>query len=432
MVHYDFPDGWTLCPEMGITRIRSVAAARRAARLFPPQAGHRDVATVRETGVVIRPSGQKTMNAEVIYLFAYDIAQEADLKKIEALMRGAAEQDQVGRLKDAPAGFPVYRPLSIRMDPIAGEGPLGPLTLFPSVKIFAIGAMSVKVRVPVSCKRISDLSVFRDLRFKNGTTLEQRAFEIARQVMENVRPGLSSPVSSLSPPEGYTVFCVNTAAPGEAAEEGRDSEEWLQKHEREVAALLVAESDPGRLSRQEVQDTTKYRYSYYQRDLAVIDWDAALLVDTPADYNDTLYVLEMANLQLEELRTYDRKLDQVLDKAYDDVEFAARPYAFGARQRVLSGLREIKMDIAKVADEISNITKFFGDWHLARIYMGCAARFHLSEWESTVSQKLRTLDSLYTMLQQDGMNRAMLILETAIVALFVIDLVIIVVLGIKE
>jgi hypothetical protein len=198
-----------------------------------------------------------------------------------------------------------------------------------------------------------------------------------------------------------------------------------------VAALLVAEPDPDRLSRQEVQDTTKYRYSYYRRDLAVTDWDAALLLDVPEDYKDTLYVLEVANLQLEELRTYDRKLDQVIEKAYGDVERAARPFAFGARQQVLGGLREIRMDITKVADEISNITKFFGDWHLARIYMGCAARFHLAEWESTVSQKLRTLDGLYTMLQQDGMNRAMLILEMSIVALFVIDLIIIVVLGIK-
>ena len=79
------------------------------------------------------------------------------------------------------------------------------------------------------------------------------------------------------------------------------------------------------------------------------------------------------------------------------------------------------MDMTKVSDEISNITKFFGDWHLARIYMGCAARFHLAEWENMVSQKLRALDGLYTMLQQDSTSRAMLLLDVAIVGLFVID-----------
>ena len=175
----------------------------------------------------------------------------------------------------------------------------------------------------------------------------------------------------------------------------------------------------------------KYKYSYYHYDLAVLDWDTALLVDTPEGCLETLYILEVANLQLEELKVYDAKLDAVLDKAYDDVEAVARLHAFRQRQRVLANLRELRMDLTKVADELSNITKFIGDWHLARIYMGCAARFHLPEWEDIVSQKLRTLDSLYMMLQQDGMNRAMLMLEMAIVGLFVIDLVIIVVLGIK-
>lgn len=51
-------------------------------------------------------------------------------------------------------------------------------------------------------------------------------------------------------------------------------------------------------------------------------------------------------------------------------------------------------------------------------------------WKAdSVIQKLRTLDSLYTMLQQDSNNRLMLILETSIVALLVIDLALLVLLG---
>ena len=234
----------------------------------------------------------------------------------------------------------------------------------------------------------------------------------------------------MPPPERYTVFCIGALSPAESGGNSV-SEEWLRKHEREVAALLVGEAETSRLSRQEVQDTTKSWYSYYQRDLAVIDWDAALLIDAPEEYNDTLYVIEMANLQLEELRVYDQKLDAVLDKAYADVERAAPSYAFAKRQRVLTELREIRMDMTKVSDEITNITKFFGEWHLARIYMGCATRFHLAEWENMVSQKLRALDNLYTMLQQDSMSRALLILDAAIVGLFVIDLIVIILLGMR-
>ncbi len=364
------------------------------------------------------------MNAEIVYLYAYDIAREADLGAIGQMMRGEAESFEMGRLKDSPRDFPVFRPLAIQLNPLSVEGPAGSIRLFPSVKLFAVGAFSLKIRIPVTVGSLAELSAYRDLRLADGVALADRAHELARQLLERLRPQLDTPVSQLAQPEGYTVFCVRAPL-----EPDGDAAVWLDHHEREVAALLVGEADPGRLSRQEVDETTQCRFSYYERDLTVIDWDAALVIDAPEDYNDTLYVLELANLQLEELKAYDRQLDVVLDSAYGDVSRAARPYVFGSRQRVLNSLREIMMDLAKVADEIGNTSKFFGDWHLARVYMGCAGRFHLTEWETTVSRKLRALDSLYTMLLHDSSNRVMLWLEFAIVALFVIDLVIIVLLG---
>ena len=94
-------------------------------------------------------------------------------------------------------------------------------------------------------------------------------------------------------------------------------------------------------------------------------------------------------------------------------------------------LREIRVDLARLSDELSNITKFFGDWHLARIYQGLSSRFHLSDWHRTIDEKLKTLDDLYQLLRAEQNNRWMLILETSIVLLFVIDLVILAI-GIKR
>jgi hypothetical protein len=85
-------------------------------------------------------------------------------------------------------------------------------------------------------------------------------------------------------------------------------------------------------------------------------------------------------------------------------------------------LREIRIDLARLSDELSNITKFFGDWHLARIYENISARFHLSDWHRTIDRKLQTLDDLYQLLNHDQTNRWMLILEMTIVLLFIIDL----------
>ncbi len=94
-------------------------------------------------------------------------------------------------------------------------------------------------------------------------------------------------------------------------------------------------------------------------------------------------------------------------------------------------LREIRVDLARFSDELSNITKFFGDWHLARIYENISARFHLADWHRTIDQKLKTLDDLYQLLSQDRNNQWMLTLEVAIVLLFIVDLILLV-MGLKH
>ena len=86
-------------------------------------------------------------------------------------------------------------------------------------------------------------------------------------------------------------------------------------------------------------------------------------------------------------------------------------------------LKEIRVDMARLSDELSNISKFFGDWHLSRIYSALSTRFHLGEWHRTIDEKLRTLDGLYQLLKTDQNNRWMLILEATIVLLFILDLV---------
>ena len=52
-------------------------------------------------------------------------------------------------------------------------------------------------------------------------------------------------------------------------------------------------------------------------------------------------------------------------------------------------LREIRIDMARFNDELPNTTKFFGDWHLARIYEKLSARFHLSIGTASFTGSLR-------------------------------------------
>lgn len=64
-------------------------------------------------------------------------------------------------------------------------------------------------------------------------------------------------------------------------------------------------------------------------------------------------------------------LDDSLERSYRDLNRRN----IRTRAHILRELREIRIDMARVSDELMNITKFFGDWHLARIYENLAARF---------------------------------------------------------
>ena len=360
----------------------------------------------------------KCYTGEVVYIYAFDVAYEMTRQPVRELLGQPVAQFVVDASKRSPRQLFFYRPQMVRLPPLERIGPHGPVRVDRVIKLLPVGAISISVRVPFEVPQVEGLVAYHDLQFNNGSLNEE-----VRRLAEEVRNELASyyvrPVSQLAEEEAYTVFCIESPV---LTEEGAalSAENWWRANRRAVASLLTQEPEIDLLSKQEAEESTGRFLSYYQRDLVVIDWDAALIIDEPQNFDETLYVMELANLQLAELEAYDRILDDSLDRAYRDL--GARPTR--GRASILRELREIRIDLARFSDELSNITKFFGDWHLARIYENISARFHLSDWHRTIDKKLQTLDDLYQLLNHDRINRWMLILEVTIVLLFVIDLVI--------
>jgi hypothetical protein len=306
----------------------------------------------------------------------------------------------------------------VRLPPLERIGPRGPIRMERVVKLLPVGALSITIRVPFQVEQVEDLVEFHDLQFSNGS-LHEEVRRLAEEVRRELAPYYVRPVAQLAEEEAYTVFCIQSPL---RTEDGTplSAENWMKANRRAVASLLTQEPAIDQLSKQESDESTGRFLSYYERDLVVIDWDAALLLDEPQNFDETLYIMELANLQLAELEAYDRILDDSLERAYRDL--TSRPMR--RRTATMRELREIRIDLARFSDELQNISKFFGDWHLARIYENISARFHLADWHRTIDDKLQTLDDLYQLLNHDQTNRWMLILEVTIVLLFVIDLVI--------
>jgi len=360
----------------------------------------------------------KSYSGEVVYIYAFDVAYEMTRQPVRELLGQSVAQFVMDSSKRSPRQLFFYRPQMVRLPPLERIGPHGPVRVDRVIKLLPVGAISITIRVPFEVQQVEELVVYHDLQFSNGS-LNEEVRRLAEEVRRELDDHFIRPVANLAEEEAYTVFCIESPLLAEDGSKLR-SENWLEAHRRQVASLLTQEPDVEHLSRQEAEESTGRSLSYYEHDLVVMDWDAALLIDEARNFDETLYVMELANLQLAELEAYDRILDDSLDRAYRDLTYRH----FRGRRSIMRELREIRIDMARLSDELSNITKFFGDWHLARIYENISARFHLGDWHRTIDGKLKTLDDLYQLLHHDQTNRWMLILEVTIVLLFIIDLVI--------
>ncbi len=359
---------------------------------------------------------------QVVYIYAFDVAYEMTRQPVRELLGQPVAQFEVDATKRSPRQLFFYRPQMVRLPPAERIGPNGPLRVERTVKLLPVGAISITVHVPFRVNNLAELVDYHDLQFSNGSLYDE-VRRLAEDVHQELRPFCVRPNDRLSDEEAYTVFCINAPLAASGNKPHLASEAWLAQHRREIAALLTQEPDIDHLSQQEAAESTDRCLSYYDHDLVVVDWDAALILDQPANFAEVVHIMELANLQLAELEAYDRILDESVDRSYRDLS----PRPSRSRAEIMRQLAEIRIDLARLSDELSNITKFFGDWHLARIYQAISARFHLADWHRTIDEKLNTLDAMYQILKQDHNNRWMMILEATIVLLFIIDLVVLII-----
>jgi hypothetical protein len=356
------------------------------------------------------PDGGPGLRGEVVYLYAFDVANEIRLGEVAELLSEKPFSYTVRSDPAAPRSAPLSRPLAVEPPPPAVRLLGRPVRLL--VRVYEVGVVSVTVRAVAAADSLLALLPFHNPALDDNRPLDALAREVCVEVCRGLGAAMVRP-GPMTDPEAYTAFCLTDLGGA------RDANRWLADHRREVAGLLT-ETPPEKLSEAQVDEVLRLRRSFENSDLVVIDWDAALVVNLDGYAEDVLFVLELANLQLEEFRWMDRSLDRYLERAYEDL--GRRRWAFGAAAGVLRSLRRLRIDLARLADEVAHITKFVGDWHLARVYLLARERFHLDQWRSSVEQRLGQLDQLYTLTRGEVYDRRMLWLEVVIVVFFAADL----------
>ncbi len=362
------------------------------------------------------------MNGKVVYFYLYDIGAFLDLENTEKMDRILAKKlsmDHVEIKKATPryVKFPKYLKFIIEQKKMLTEK--GPADITISLKMFPVGVVSYKIQVSFTDESLATLISYYSLCIiEDGIKrpIEDYVEMLHATVVSAIKDNMVRPYNVKVEPETHTVFCTTSIG-----EHGTSKLEMKQ-----AAVLLANEVDSSTISDDIIADKIRYAYSYYKNDLFLIDWDAALIVEPSGDYEFILLTIELANLQLLELRTYDQYFDRVLSKAYEDIQniFSKRNF-LKSPAKILKDLSENKIDFARVNDYIVNISKFFGDWYLAKVYTITSERFYLSKWNEIVNKKMDMLNSLYVMLNQENVNKRLIILEFLVVLLFIIDVVLI-------
>lgn len=350
--------------------------------------------------------------------FAYDIGLQIDLDQAENAMTVEVARERIRHRQRAPA-YLQFQPAPLRLDERGEPLRVGGLLTDGTVEatFYDFGAVSIAYRVSVSGRGLTELPALAAALDENPdlmTDSRTRAQALVDKLGLAIRrPKLADLV------EDYTVFHLRRWS-------GADQPVRVVEESRELIARTIR-AELGELSTREIHDALSSRLGYGPRDELVVDWNGAILFDAQGD--DTLAVLEFANVELLELRFLDDRLDQSLEAWNQSLHgHAPSPWLkhllWGDTRIKMRRIANMQIDSVLLFESVNNAIKMIGDQFLARVYRSTARRLHLDEWDASILRKLQTLESIYTKLHDEVSTRRMELLEWIIIVLCLLSIVI--------
>ncbi len=357
------------------------------------------------------PAGPNAVLAGALRMYvAFDWGEEIDLVAAQRLV--PAEPHALARRRRTPSSI-VYRPppLRVALPPLTLDlAELGPAPVFAEATLFDFAGVSVALQAPFQLPSDALLRLAASLAEPAGIVAAAR--NALSGLYETLRPTIRQPAwSDLS--EEYFVFELPPTSDLTPQDLLASWAPWL-------AGVVRLEMEL--LSREEIAEALRLRLTYSPHDLMVAEWAAAVVIDRDCD--ETLQMIELANLQLLEFRFLDDRLDRQLLNAYTLVHPPAGALGTLLRRhtRPLRALGNLKIEAHELFDRASNVLKLVGDQYLARAYRLLTERFHLSSWEQNIRHSLDVAESVYQVVSDQATAYRAELLEVIIVLLILLEI----------
>ena len=185
----------------------------------------------------------------------------------------------------------------------------------------------------------------------------------------------------------------------------------------------IVRGEAAHFSSGELAEILESRLSYYDTDLLVVGWSAALIYDTPEGAAPTIQLLEYANTQLLEFRHYDGSLTDLLSGVYRTLEQRGGLLKRWRFAREADRLNTIRLDIRELTERVDNSIKFLSDMFAARLYRMAAAKIGVPDYRKLVDQKLEIAGELYRFMMDNFYQSRAFVLEAMVVVILMIELV---------
>ena len=348
-----------------------------------------------------------------------DVGDEVNLEHADRLLRGSAGHRRLRPSREGAESLAFAAPpLSVPAGRRTVDLPRTGRRLEAEVEVhlydYAAAGVTFEVTIPPGTP-LGELGPLCDELY-DAPALEAAARAVLAELAPRSAPAIQG-LHDWPGVETYTVIFVEEL-------EGRPTAAEVLEMPG-LAKLLLGETGAGALSAAERADVLKHAYSYFEHDLAVIDWNSAFVLE-PSGSRDIPDILEFATSQLLELRYYDTLLDGELARLYDEFAAAKRrfrsllwsPYGTLARD-----VQKRLVELTEFTERVENALKIIGDFYLARVYRAAVRRFRMPSWQESVYRKQSLVAGVYTLLKGELDIRRTTLLELTIVILIVFEIV---------
>lgn len=347
----------------------------------------------------------------------FDIGWEVNLSKAEELLltkqktssrfKFSKDPRKAIIIKEAPLEINIGREI-IRINDVDYDANL-------HAKIWDYGAISISVEIILKENTTFDLLHLIALYLEETDDIEKLARKIKDEVKSIIFDSIKLP-QEWAQFEDYIIYYI------EQIEGISEPQEIFQKFD--IASLILGENK-NTLSQFSSLPVTERFIQYYKNDIAVIDWDSALIIE-PTGSKDICDAIEFSLTHLLELRYYDYSIDKKLDLLYDALEKESQKISsiFKFNYSKLSEeASKTYIEFSDLLSKIENSFKTVGDPYIATVFRNCGEQFRFDDWYSSISRKMDTLFQITQIINSELNAIRSHILEIIIIILIAIEII---------